>query len=338
MRPGIILGYVSEEAPTVSRDAPPASSVRLPSATSLTPGAAVAAAPVVTVIGAGVIGLTCAHALQEAGYRVTVVASDRPRVSDVAGGLWLPYAAGNSDEVMLWAMETLLWLEGLGYSAREYLHLQAREPWWLHALPEGRVRRAQLEELPAGHDHGWVLRVPLVEMPRHLRALEPQHIVRRTVTSLDEFSGLVINCTGLAARELAADPTVSAARGQVVHVTTLPGVPCLCDEDQMIYILPRQDRTIVGGSYEPGSETEAVDPAQTESLLSRACGLVPRLAEAEFLGARVGLRPIRADGPRVARIDDVIHCYGHGGAGLTLSWGCARRVVELASGSPSSTL
>jgi D-amino-acid oxidase len=292
---------------------------------------------VVTVIGAGVIGLTCAHALQKAGYRVTVIASDRPRVSDVAGGLWLPYAAGDSDDVMLLAMETLSWLEGLGYSTREYLHLQTREPWWLEAMPRDRVRQARLEELPAGYDHGWVLRVPLVEMPRHLRALEPPHIVRRTVASLDEFSGLVVNCSGLAARELAADPTVSAARGQVVHVTTLPGVPCLCDEDHMIYILPREDHTIIGGSYEPGNENEAVDAAQTESLLLGARGLVPRLAEAEVLGARVGLRPIRAGGPRVARIDDVIHCYGHGGAGLTLSWGCARRVVELASGSQSST-
>jgi D-amino-acid oxidase len=300
-------------------------------------GSAYVSDEAVTVIGAGVIGLTCAHALQEAGYRVTVIASDRPRVSDVAGGLWLPYAAGNSDAVTHWAMETLSWLEGLGYSAREYLHLQASEPWWLHALPEDRVRRARLEELPGGYEHGWVLRVPLVEMPRHLKALEPAHIIRRTVTSLNEFSGLVINCSGLAARELAADPTVSAARGQVVHVTTLPGVPCLCDEDQMIYILPRKDRTIIGGSYEPGNENEAVDPAQTEALLFRARSLVPRLAEAEVLGAHVGLRPIRPDGPRVVRIDDVIHCYGHGGAGLTLSWGCARRVVELASGSQSST-
>ena len=286
-----------------------------------------------TVIGAGVIGLTCAHSLREAGYRVTVIASDRPRVSDVAGGLWLPYAAGDSEEVMQWAMETLFWLEGLGYCARECLYLQTSEPWWLHALPEDRVRQARPEELPAGYDHGWVLRVPLVEMPRHLKALEPPHIVRRTVTSLDELSGLVINCTGLAARELADDPTVSAARGQVVHLTTLSGVPCLCDEDQMIYILPRKDCTVVGGSYEPGNENETVDSAMLASLLFRACGLVPRLAEAEVIGARVGLRPIRADGPRVARVDDVIHCYGHGGAGLTLSWGCARRVVELASGS-----
>jgi len=99
----------------------------------------------------------------------------------------------------------------------------------------------------------------------------------------------------------------------------------------MIYVLPHPDRTIVGGSYEPGNENEAVDPAQTETLLRRARALVPELASATFLGARVGLRPIRADGPRVERVGDVIHCYGHGGAGLTLSWGCAQRVVDLAA-------
>jgi D-amino-acid oxidase len=285
----------------------------------------------VTVIGAGVIGLTCAHALRQAGYRVTVIAAERPRVSDVAGGLWLPYAAGDSEDVLRWALETLSWLEARGFAAREYLHLQAGEPWWLDALPVGRVRRARAQELPAGYDHGWVLRVPLVEMPDHLAALEPTGVVRRTVASLDEVGGLVVNCSGLAARELAGDPTVSAARGQVVHLTSLPGAPCVCDEDRMIYVLPRKDRTIVGGSYQPGNENQAVDAAETESLLDRARELVPQLADATVLDARVGLRPVRADGPRVQRVGDVIHCYGHGGAGLTLSWGCARRVVALAA-------
>jgi D-amino-acid oxidase len=290
-----------------------------------------------TVIGAGVIGLTCAHALREAGYRVTVIAADQPRVSDVAGGLWLPYAAGDSDEVMRWALETLSWLEARGFPPREYLHLQASEPWWLDALPDDRVRHARAQELPAGYDHGWVLHVPLVEMPGHLKALEPKRTVRRTVTSLDEVTGLVVNCSGLAARDLAGDPTVSAARGQVVHLTRLPGVPCICDEDQMIYVLPRSDRTIVGGSYQPGNENEAVDPAETESLLARGRALVPQLTHAKVLEARAGLRPVRAGGPRVERVDDVIHCYGHGGAGLTLSWGCARRVVELAARQDSAT-
>jgi D-amino-acid oxidase len=286
----------------------------------------------VTVIGAGVIGLTCAHALQEAGHRVTMIAADRPRVSDVAGGLWLPYAAGNGEEVLRWALETLSWLESRGFPARDYLHLQATEPWWLGALPGDRVRQARTDELPAGYDHGWVLRVPLVEMPDHMKALEPARIVRRTVISLDEVAGLVVNCSGLGARELAGDPTVSAARGQVVHLTAQPGLPCVCDEDRMIYVLPRSDRTIVGGSYELGNEHDAVDAQQTQSMLARARALVPRLADAEIIDARVGLRPARTDGPRVERVGDVIHCYGHGGAGLTLSWGCARRVVELAAG------
>jgi D-amino-acid oxidase len=46
------------------------------------------------------------------------------------------------------------------------------------------------------------------------------------------------------------------------------------------------------------------------------------------IGHKVGLRPARPE-VRLERVGDVVHCYGHGGAGVTLSWGCAREVAEL---------
>ena len=51
-----------------------------------------------------------------------------------------------------------------------------------------------------------------------------------------------------------------------------------------------------------------------------------RLAGAEVLRSLVGLRQFR----RAVRLDrdgDVVHCYGHGGSGVTLSWGCADDVL-----------
>jgi D-amino-acid oxidase len=54
------------------------------------------------------------------------------------------------------------------------------------------------------------------------------------------------------------------------------------------------------------------------------------------LAERVGLRPFRKSGVRLERdqLRDgraVIHNYGHGGGGFTLSWGCAREVLEAAT-------
>ena len=72
-------------------------------------------------------------------------------------------------------------------------------------------------------------------------------------------------------------------------------------------------------------------PATAEAILARCAALVPQLAGARIIGHRVGLRPGRptvrletellAGGP-------VVHCYGHGGAGVTLAYGCANEVVE----------
>ena len=54
----------------------------------------------------------------------------------------------------------------------------------------------------------------------------------------------------------------------------------------------------------------------------------------KLIAARVGLRPFRKIGVRVecAALQDgrtVIHNYGHGGSGVTLSWGCARKALNL---------
>ena len=74
------------------------------------------------------------------------------------------------------------------------------------------------------------------------------------------------------------------------------------------------------------------DAATTARILADAVRLEPRLAGAEVRTVQVGLRPGRP-WVRVAteRINGgwVVHNYGHGGSGYTLSWGCAAEVLRL---------
>ena len=55
---------------------------------------------------------------------------------------------------------------------------------------------------------------------------------------------------------------------------------------------------------------------------------MPALRDARVLRHKVGLRPVRP-AVRLERVGEVVHCYGHGGAGVTLSWGAAEEVASL---------
>ncbi len=276
----------------------------------------------VTVVGAGVIGRTCAFALREAGFDVRVIAREEPTVSEVAGGLWMPFSVPGDRRVLIWARGTMHWLEERGHPVVAYRHIESVKPAWLSMMPSHRVTEVDASE--------WICSVPLVEMPRHLAELWDGPIEIADLTELP--SGLVVNCTGLGARALCGDTSVRPARGQVVHVRAPVGVPCVCDEDELTYVLPRGDVCVVGGFYQLDDWSAEVREHETADILERAARLVPALRDAEVLGARAGLRPVRDGGPRVEREGDVIHCYGHGGAGVTLSWGCAQEVVRLARG------
>jgi D-amino-acid oxidase len=104
--------------------------------------------------------------------------------------------------------------------------------------------------------------------------------------------------------------------------------------DGVTYIVPRGEDCILGGTAEDGEWDTTPDPTVGEGILRRCAELEPRLLGAQVLEHRVGLRPgrpaIRLEAEHFRDGTRVIHCYGHGGSGVTLSWGCADEVAELA--------
>src|SRR5438874_651476 len=79
----------------------------------------------------------------------------------------------------------------------------------------------------------------------------------------------------------------------------------------------------------------AADPTTTSRTVAE-CSRVLNINKPRVIAERVSLRPFRKSGVRLEwdRLRDgrtVIHNYGHGGAGFTLSWGCAREVIDLAA-------
>jgi D-amino-acid oxidase len=153
-----------------------------------------------------------------------------------------------------------------------------------------------------------------------------------TVTELAAVpADVVVNATGLGARELAGDADLSGVRGQVVRVAD-PGLAgWTLDEDHpdgMVYVVPRGADVVCGGTAVDGDESTEPDPSEAERILARCRAVVPELGNATVLGHAVGVRPARP-AVRLERAGDVVHCYGHGGAGVTLSWGCADEVTRL---------
>jgi D-amino-acid oxidase len=293
------------------------------------------------VVGAGVVGLTTAVRLREAGIEADVVARDDPAdtTSAVAAALWYPYRALPAERVTAWSAATFEALAGLadvaGSGVRmragtELLAPDAPDPWWRGAVP-GFERTAE----------GLRFTAPVVDMSVHLpwlvarlRALGGS-VQRRTVAALDELEAdAVVNCAGLGARELARDGSLTAVRGQVVRVTA-PGVAeWLLDQSDprdLVYVVPRERDVVLGGTAQEGDEDPRPDPATTEAIRARCAALLPALRDAPVVAVAVGLRPARP-AVRLEAEGRVVHCYGHGGAGVTLAWGCAGEVAALLAG------
>ena len=153
---------------------------------------------------------------------------------------------------------------------------------------------------------------------------------------VDPKFGVVINCAGIGARDLVHDVDLEPHRGQVAIVPKIDNLNCaiVCDDAPLMYAIPRTNDCVFGGTNEISDNLD-VDPASTSRIVAE-CSCVLEIKNPRVLNERVGLRPFRKSGVRLERekLPDsrtVIHNYGHGGSGFTLSWGCAENVFTIAN-------
>jgi D-amino-acid oxidase len=287
---------------------------------------------------------------------VCVLTADPPErtTSHLAAAVWYPTGFGERDGVLGWArrafeaFSALAEVPGSGVVMRDSLMLlrsPAQTPWWAEAV--GGMELVGPKEVPPPYASGYRFVVPLVEMPVHLPWLRERFVSsggvvqERAVRSFREAAAhgnVVVNCTGLKARELCEDETVYPVRGEVVRVSN-PGLTVSVRDEEnpkgRTYVHPRAHDCVLGGTSEPGEWDTTPNPANAAAIVERCTEVVPELARAEVLEHHVGLRPARAGGVRLELdahgVDGahLVHNYGHAGAGITLSWGCADEVADL---------
>lgn len=311
----------------------------------------------VIVIGAGVSALTTALCLAEAGSSVRVLAAAPPRAttSMVPGALWGPCFAEPVDRTLAWTEQSLKDFQTLADDPASgvrrapavsvgALPSGADLPPQVRLIPE--LRPARPEELPEGHASGYRALMVAVDMPRYLDHLTARlesagvAIQTRPVASLAEVAGaasVLVNCAGLGARDLAGDPDLTPDFGQHV-VLANPGLDTvfmdLTPGPNSTIFVPHPDRVVCGGVSRPGRWDTTPDPEITEGILARCRAVEPRLRDAEVIDVLTGLRPSRPAVRVEAEDHDgtrVVHNYGHGAHGVSLSWGCARTAAALAA-------
>jgi len=309
----------------------------------------------VAIVGAGISGLTCAVLFAENGFETSIFAEEigDETNSAAAAAIWYPYDVGTGAEIVPWALVSHHHFLGLarqpqtGVSVTE-LRVFSRlgpiaPPDWAQSF----ATRSLIEsEIPSAFVSGFSIDVPLIEPGKYLEYLSARLTNARGSISggmhfseledIDPRFDLIVNCAGIGARELVPDREMEPHRGQVAIVEKfdLP-YAIVCDDPPLLYAIPRSSDCVFGGSNDI-SDNRVADPRLTQQIISE-CQRVLNRSAPRLIRERVGLRPGRPGGVRVAmqKLRDgrtVIHNYGHGGSGFTLSWGCGQRVLELATG------
>lgn len=309
----------------------------------------------ILILGAGVSGLSSGILLLKKGYHVEIWAKDLPpnTTSNKAAAVWYPYLCYPKEKALPWAKATFSYLQKeflsdpkSGCIEKEIIKIcdtPQIDPWWKDAIPT-KIERPTQEDLPKGYVDGYKFKTIVLDTTIYMDYLVSLfkklggNLIQREITiiqeALDAYD-IVVNCTGLGSRELFNDETVYPVRGQMVKIKPNGVTQARFDDDgpnSLTIAIPRVDDIMLGGTHQENDWNVEVDPQDTKDILKRVALLWPEFTDVEIISESVGLRPARESirlEKEVYGKKIVIHNYGHGGSGFTLSWGCAQDVVSI---------
>jgi D-amino-acid oxidase len=206
---------------------------------------------------------------------------------------------------------------------------------------------------------GYVCKEYFVEMPEYVPLLYDAYLAlggtteHRTVTA-DEVASLdgaaVFNCSGYGSRELFGDDSMQAIKGHILQVPYDGAEPLPfsytytpSEYSHYAYMYPRKESILFGGSYLRGDLSDGQWQGESperpmvidgETIPERLYTVTEDILRdvvaftTDDVDVKYGYRPYRADGMRIERDGDVVHNYGHGGSGVSLSWWSALQAVQ----------
>jgi len=251
----------------------------------------------VAVIGCGVIGLATARTLQRRGFDVTIYAKDMPpeTTSNIAGASWSPTSVIDEDNrtpgwdaqferAARFSNRAFQLLAGDEYAVRwrEQYTLSDQDfgPNWDHEMlhdlfPASRKLEASENPFPAKVVH--VENTMFIEPSIYLNTLvrdfyifggRIRRVMFTTPNQLATLSeSIVVNCTGLGARELFGDRELTPIKGQLTVLLPQPEVDYAM-VGRGLYMFPRRDGIILGGTFERGVETMEPNPEAKQRILA----------------------------------------------------------------------
>ncbi|XP_052893055.1 D-aspartate oxidase-like [Anopheles moucheti] len=320
------------------------------------------------ILGGGINGLSCAMRLSNEFPCSTIqLISDNfspNTTSDVAAGLWGPYVLGKTSiiDCRRWAQAThdyFLQLWRGGYADRcgiclvpvlECYENDTPAPWW-HDIVFGFSKVCEASEhfklqqnVQTAFMYITFTCEPSKLMKHYRDILSTRNVVFRqerleSIRCLERMdiaaNAIIINCLGMGSQNVADDAELFPVRGQVQRVQSTSVFHSFTNES--CYIIPNTDTVILGGTKQK-SNNLLVSPIDRYTIRKGCLDLMPSLKDALIVRDSVGLRPVRSTGVRLelecivfvnGERHALVHNYGHGGAGITLAWGCAGEVTRL---------
>jgi D-amino-acid oxidase len=260
------------------------------------------------IIGCGALGMSTARLLQDRGMSVTIYARDLPpnTTSNIAGAQWTPTSVADIDRrTPAWDaqfvaashfayryFQTLVSPRyGISWRENYFISRQQNPPVpWETALIDDLLHHASI---PSGEHpfEGYFVSHYLsmhIEPSIYLATLLDDfrlaggHVVvrnfpdARAIVAVDE--PLIVNCTGLAAGALFDDPDVLPIKGQLVVVAPQPEVDYITVGPAGLYMMPRHDGIVLGGTFERGVTTLEPNPAETDRIIRGHEALFSKMA------------------------------------------------------------